>query len=256
MSFLFARDGHLLELGIDGLLAEELSAEERVELDQHLATCGACRARLDEARALAAQPLPPLRRLGTQDAETEAIKPPDLDPVPAANNNRLWVAVGGFLAMAAALAIFVLPQQEPTPDTFTARGGALSLEVYKQTEGPSQLLLDGDQAAPGDTLGFRVRLSDELHLSLVGADSNDAVYAIWPPKGGSAAMGPMDGAEQLPTAIQLDATPGVERILAVACDQPFRLSDDQVLSISASGEAAQVQAGCVQELIRIDKVQP
>ncbi len=253
MSFLFARDGHLLELGIDGLLAEELSAAERAELDQHLSTCAACQARVDEARALMAQPLP---ALASHTAETEEIKPPDLEQEwSAANNNRLWVATGVLLAVAAALLVVVLPSGSQ-PEAFTARGGELSLEVYRQTAGASQLLLDGDGAAPGDTLGFRVRLSEELHFALVGADSNDAVYAIWPPQGGSAAMGPMQAPEQLAAAIQLDATPGIERILAVACDAPFQLSDEQVLSISEAGDAPQVQEGCAQELVRLDKARP
>ena len=254
MNFLFARDGHLLDLGIDGLLAEELSAEGQAQVDEHLAACEPCRLRVDEARALLAEPLPPLRALPVQDAPTEALPPAQDLPGPA-NNNRMWMALGSVLALAAAMLLFVLPEGEQ-PDTFTARGGQLHLEVYKQTEGTSQLLVDGDRVAPGDTLGFRVELSEQAHLALVGADSNDAVYAIWPPQGGSAPIGPTAQPEQLSAAIQLDATPGVERLLAVACPQPFQLSDEQVRSVSETGSSAQLLEGCTQELVRLDKAQP
>jgi anti-sigma factor RsiW len=71
---LFARDGHILDLGLERYLAEELSASEGEALEAHLSVCAACQARVEHLR-LPMSALPPLSDTLPSPQHTELITP-------------------------------------------------------------------------------------------------------------------------------------------------------------------------------------
>lgn len=233
MSFLFDRDGHLLDLGIDALLAEELSAGELGDVNAHADGCAECAARVAAAKGILAEPLPlpPWRR----------------EPVQPANSPWRWAALLPVLAAAAALLAVVLPEGE---GDYRARGSGFHVEVYRQADGASQLLVDGDRVHPGDALGFRVSLDEGQHVAIIGADDR-SVFPIWPSEGGSRAL-EEGGPVALDSAFVLDEAPGTERVLGVACSEPFRLRSHEVRALLDGGE----RAGCAMEVVRLDKRAP
>lgn len=268
---LWDRDGHLHELGVHRLLAGELGGAA-LEVGRHLEGCAVCQARRDAVQAIAAEPLPELkfparsglaqapRRAGAEGVAAQASAPvaaplaaPVAAPLAARRPIRRWGAVGG---VAALLLGGLLWSQVPEPGEFTARGGGLRLEVWREEQGKARRLQDGDGVQAGDRLGFRVASEAPGELIVAGVDGTGAVYPVWPPGGsGSAPVTASKEAQQLDAAIQLDSTPGAERIVALRCGEPVGwgwLSG--ALKAEAGAERLPaLKEGCVQEEVRLQK---
>ena len=237
----WTRDGHLHELGAMQALAGELDAATQAAIDVHLRQCPACKAAYDQSALAWEAPLP------------ARVRPP---PPPAWRRLAQHAALP-LVALAAVGLLVTLPQREPT-EVFTARGGALNLEVYRN-DGHVARVVSGDHVREGDRLGFRVATDLAGHLIVLGLDSAGEVYPVWPqppergtvPVAASPAPVPLDG------AIVLDNTPGEERLLALLCPTP-RTWEDLARRAEAQDPAAAaplglLDHGCAQTEVRLIK---
>lgn len=164
-----------------------------------------------------------------------------------------WRRAGAW-ATAAALAasawIVTRPAAPERPE-FHLRGGGLGLEVFRQTAGASEPLVDGSAARTGDTLGFRVQVRRDGYALVAGVDGQGAVYPVWPaaPPHEAVPVEASADARALDAAIRLDAAPGDERMVLVFCEAAFRL--DGIREAVAAGGA--LPKGCAQRTVRLTK---
>ncbi|HND31799.1 MAG TPA: hypothetical protein PLA94_17475 [Myxococcota bacterium] len=218
----FARDGHLLLLGLERHQAEDLGPEERQGLEQHLGDCSLCQSR--HARLQQELVLPPLKL--PQRPQLQLIPggagrgapPPAAAPTaaPPPSRRRWWLLP--VAAMAVGLIVTVLlPRQRSTGQN----PGSLAMEVYRDRD--SQRLLPGDLVAEGEKLAFRVR-SDEDGYLLVSERNGTGQSRPCYPAGDSPQAALLRGgpdAMVLPTALELDNSAGEEILIATRCPQPF-----------------------------------
>ena len=278
---LHAQDGRLSDLSIDRLLTGDLSDAEQRRIDTHLAKNPGEQARVDAVRKETAAPLPPLKKpqrshlrlVSTPEApavepeaeaEAEAEEPEQSNVV--AFPGRTWGAVATVLAIAAALLLVVNPFGSTPggtgdgPDAFTFKGG-LSMTVVR--DGAKQEVLSaGAKVAAGDTLGFEVSAKEPGYLMIIGIDGALAPYPAHPSQPGAAVAYQALTSRPVGAAIQMDATPGVERLVAIHCPAAFGYDDVSGALRAAvdgkpAGEAAGVvREGCAQQELWLQKEQP
>ncbi len=233
---LLDRDGHLAELTLHRVVAGELEGD--ATLAGHLATCAPCRERLAGLRAAAAAPLPPLRLERAPEPTSPVRDEPRGEVVPL---RRRWIPAAAVAMLAAAAALFVLrAPPTPAPDTFTSRGAALRLEVYRDAHGGAERLASGASVRAGDRIGFRVATHSDGWLLVAGVDGAGAAYQVWP--GGDAPSAPFAAVPEgvkLEAALALDATPGAERLVALRCPEALAWRDvaDRLSARASAGEA-------------------
>ena len=260
MEFLFTRDGHLLDLTLERLVAGEITEND---IADHLAGCTPCTERKIAILADSRRAIPLLRR--AEVPEEPAALPDNV--IPLRRERPWWSAAGGFLAAAAAVLLLVnldpagpIPLQHPD-DHFTSKGGdlpALEMEVYRNEHGESTRISSDDRVFPGDQIGFRVGSEADGHLLILGIDSTGAAYPCYPADGSSAAIQQGEPAE-VPGAIHLDATLGVERLIAVRCPEPAVFDDlagalqDAASGLSTDGATPQLRDRCAQQEVRLIK---
>ena len=188
------RDGHLTTLSLERHLAGEIDATP------HLDTCSDCAARWVALQAEAAVPMP---------------RPKTTAEAPASR----WPMIGGALAIAAALAIFVLrPAPTNDIDDGIRTKGSFAFEVHAHDGTRSRLLLDGDTVAAGERLGFRVQSQHPRDLLILGRDGSGAYWLAWPQGVDHSQVFTAQEARSLGEAVVLDATPGDETLFALLCD--------------------------------------
>ena len=202
-------------------------------------------------------------------AATEVVHAPPSNVIPL-RRERPWRSAAGGLCAAVA-AVLLLVNLNPTPigptpmlnpeDNFTIRGAdlpALHLEVYRNEHGESTRISSDDRVFPGDQLGFRVGSDADGHLVILGIDSTGSAYPCYPTSGASAQLKHGKPAE-VPGAISLDGTLGVERIVAVRCEGevPYGELADALTSaaaeLSADRAIPELRAGCAQQEVRLLK---
>ena len=280
---LFARDGHLLDLTVERLLVGEI---QPAELADHLDGCARCRAAIDAAMATPAPPMPAALRpppalsviqggsassvLDGDREDAPNIAPPlgrtsTLTPTaPTSGRWRFPAVAGTVLALAAAALLTLTPTDDSPsfdapipadrPETFTFKGGGVGLAAFVQHEADdSRRVLSGDKVSPGDRVGFSVEPSRAGYLMVLGDDERNPPYPVWPAKGDAAsvAIKPL----QLDNAIELDATPGRERFVAVLCGEPFTFEQAGAAleGVSFDDPTQGVMAGCGHEFIILER---
>jgi hypothetical protein len=213
-------------------LAGELGPEARSAIEAHAQACPDC-------------------------ARRWALAEPGPRPEPA---NRGWIAALAALAAAALMGLVLRPAAGPVEERYTAKGAGLVLEVYRDAEGPDERLLDGASALPGDRLGFRLQSAEAGQLLVVGVDDRGQIYPCHPQGAAPASVRVEAQAEavELPAAVQLDPTPGVERIVALRCAEPFDLEElrSALMGLPGEGPVPALRAGCAQDIVRLHKGQP
>lgn len=246
---LFRRDGHALELSLERRQADDLSAEEKASLEKHLSECEECQAlarSIGEPVELPPLKLPerPVLRLIPGGAG-KGTAPEPVVPVapPVVPRSRRWWVVPMVAAAAVMVVVFMLPTEK-----FTRRGGgSIVMEVYRDTGGVSQRLVEGDEVAAGDTLGFRVQSDVDGYLMIYGHDGQGSVYPVYPQNPEAPPIVGSPDLQALPVAIQLDDTPGEESLIGVRCLHPFSLPQ-------VTGE--ELPKGCVESRLRLHKKKP
>lgn len=153
-----------------------------------------------------------------------------------------WVALGPVAALAAAVALVVLPGPADKPggehitapaDGIIAKGdGEPTLDIVRQDD--EARLSDGDLVAEGDVLGFRYHAAGAPHGVLFSIDGGGVITLHFPPDAlASSLLG--TGRVTLDLAYELDDAPAFERFFFVTGEAP--------IDVEAVLEAAQELVG-------------
>ncbi len=135
-------------------------------------------------------------------------------------------------------------------DGFTRKGDGFALSVVIDDGEGGRLLSTGDRVRGGDRLGFRVHAEKPGHLMIVGRDERGDVYPCFPQAGKRAQAIPASTTPvTLEAAIELDETPGRERIVGLLCPGAFDY-DALVRALATAKPGAPLLEGCqVEELV-------
>lgn len=233
------------EFALERLRAGELSptAAQRT----HLEGCPSCGERL----ARMAVPPPPL------DLEAIRREAGVARRAPGGWRSRWFLVPVAAAAVAGALLL------APRPDLQT-KGTGFTLSIIARTpDGSVRRLAPGTRLRGGDQLRFELTTAwPTAEVALVSMDARGAVSPLVPATGNTATV-PGGRKVLLDGAVELDDTPGPERILLVACQRP--------LSVTAVVEAARTAlaraggdprrvgplgTGCHEESVWIERGQP
>jgi uncharacterized protein DUF4384/putative zinc finger protein len=253
------------DLSLDRWLAGELTPAEARAWEDHLASCASCqgrRAALLEARHRFAREAPPFASLA---AAAQAAPPSGPAPrsglVPRSRRTPplAWLAGGCGLAAAALIALAIgEPWRTPSdgPGTFGTRtkGGPASLGwVVRRGERvfagrPEQRL------RPGDAVRFTITVREPVFVAVIGLDASGKANVYYPEAGQLARL--EAGSDQpLPAAIELDATPGDERLYAVFCESAVPIAR-VTEAVERSPDAPALPPGCSGERHRLQRESP
>ncbi len=206
----------LSEYALDRLVA----GEPRQGSAEHVVGCDPCAARLAERR-------------GERDRfRAEA---PPLPPRPA-RRSRWWLAGPVVVVAAAAAAVLVAGVRgSETEDGTRLKGGRV--QVFVRHDGRVRPAANGEVVAAGDRVQLTVTLAEPRHVAVLGVDGTGrtTLYRETAPL-------PAGAAVPLEFSIELDDTPGEERLHVFFCDGPARVE----------GGAA-VPAGCTVEKVSLVK---
>ncbi len=263
---LYTRDWHLLDLALERLGIGDLEPHEERSVRDHLAQCPACSERFEAMKVELAEPLPALgdgRQHGASPVHGGADSGGEVVSLPSRRLPMILSFAGGLFALAAGVVMLVLPEVDPQLDPeFQSRGAELGFEVWRQDGEEAVLAHGGDGVRAGDRLAFRVSSQGGGHLLVAGIDSELEPYACYPsdPSQGSAIWAASPRPVQLDAAIELDATPGQERLVALLCDESVNMDRLAPLLREAASSTAEwddlpdLVAGCRQRELRLSKL--
>jgi hypothetical protein len=217
------------ELALLQLDAGELAADAATTLIAHAERCERCTAMLAEIRA--------------DRAALAGVTP--MWAAPRRTVRVAWLAAPALLA-AAGLVLFVALRRDAADapgvlqDGVRVKGSGLSLEVFVRHAGQVRRARDGEDVTPGDALRFALRGHGAAHVAVLSRDGA-GVASVYAPR---TAVTLTARAHELPGAIELDATPGPERLIAIACATPFEV--EPLRAALAVGEPLALPDGCQQ----------
>ena len=234
----------LSDLTLDCLRNNELTPDERARAELHLQTCARCQA----------------KRLALQGPALEEAELPLLAARvrraagPGARFAPAWLGPIAIAAgLAAVVAAFVWKPAEPS--TQVKGGDSLTL-VVKRGDGHVERVTEGATLFVKDQVRFSLDLKVGAFVAVLSLDSAGEVSVYTPEP-----VALTKGAEQLlETSVELDASEGAERFVAVLCDQPKPIADlvtaaEQALR-QANGRPEGVQrinSGCRETSVLVNK---
>lgn len=131
-------------------------------------------------------------------------------------------------AVAAAAVLLVSLRPGPRPDAgapsaeeITLRGLSPQLRIYRKGAAGAAPLAAGARVSPGDTLQVAYVAGERRYGVIASMDSAGTVTLHLPEAPGGAARLAAGGERATPHAFRLDATPGFERFVFIAADEPF-----------------------------------
>ncbi len=196
---------------LERYLAQDLGDADKSRIEKALQDSPADRARLDELRA-DSQAFLTMHPPGPLVARFESSR----------QRRRLWLLPAFAAPLVAAAAMMLLRVAPPAQDDFAAKGG-VSLVVYLKQGERSLRLESGAAVAPGASLRFEVRAGGPGFAAVLSRDPVGEVSAYYP--FGSEWAELYDPASPLlPGAVELDASKGQERLVAIVAGGRFRLA--------------------------------
>jgi hypothetical protein len=235
------------------LLGEVAVPAERAAIEQHLASCPACRSRRWELAAAPAQ-VPDPAFWG------QAVS----GPVARARSRSRRLAGG--LAAAAALAAGLVLAWPPRPAERAgttgerAKGGGLVLEVVaRRADGRVFAVFDGTALRPGDAVRFVLTAPVAGHAAVLGLDGAGHV-SLYAPATSEGTLPVAAGKGALPGSIVIDDSPGDERFIALLCEamparEALKAAGERALAEARGvpGRAGRLDLPCVQDALTIHK---
>ncbi len=280
-------ESHFTEVAVNRLLLKECTDAQRATMEAHAAVCPQCASYLESAAAFdAARPVDAwlgrapasiavarsgagadLPQEGIETAEVDrtaprrvahaALVPPPRPPLVHTDRRgrarARWAAAVAVLVTAASL-LFMLVPGVGVEDKVLRKGSSFALEVFANESGVVHEVGDGDVVHPGDRLGFRVRGDEPGYVLVAGVDDRGNAYPCHPQSGIAQAWESSAEAVVLDGAVELDAVPGHERIVALWCPDPFAFDDIVVtLETGARAPLPLLRTDCAQREIALEK---
>lgn len=210
------------DLALDRLHAKELDSAQAATLEQHVATCDDCTARMVERRAGfdALDEVDPRRMLA---AIRTGVADPSRDSVGDRLRSTLRRALAPLLAVTAlgAVALVSLHNEETAPTDrpviTRTKGASPNLSVIRFVDGHSVKAVSGDRFAPGDRVQFMVDLPAASRVQVVGVEASGQLYTAWPLDPSTSTLFEAGDGQLLDGAVSLDNTTGKETLYLVAC---------------------------------------
>ena len=209
---------HPGELELRRRRAGELSSAAMLAIDEHVASCPPCRARLrgldDEQRRFEENISFDRFAAGVERAARVPARRPAA---------RAWLYSA--VAMAAGVAIVVSVQRPPgvpAPAGVRIKGGAGMIVRVAGSAGQRTARVDGDEPlAAGERLRIGYQPGGHRYLLALSIDARGEVTPLYPEQGPSlpVADGPAEATRYLPDSLELTGG-GVERIFVVLSDAP------------------------------------
>lgn len=232
-------------LRLDQYLSGELTPAERDEIERHAAGCEACRRRhaeLGEAQRSFAEDAPPFGVLRRKASSSH------------------WRRLAPALGVAAALALAV---GQAWQSRSTARDADSATRTKGGLAGLSWVVRRGDQVfqgrpeqrlRPGDALSFSVSARETVYVALLGLDATGRV-SVYYPEGERLAKLERGRERSLPVALELDTSPGDERVMGVFCREDVSVARVRQ-ALEHSADAPELPSGCTQERWTLQKEAP
>ncbi len=161
------------------------------------------------------------------DQEVQRIEQRVARQQPERRNWFRWLApigaIGAIGALAVAAVVLVVirhpaPASLPDDDDLRAKGAAVSLVIHTA----DQQLATGDTVSAGTKIRFEAQGATPGYIAIIGIDGARAT-TVYYPYGAHAAAAIGRENRLLPSAIELDATPGDETFYALFSTTPFEL---------------------------------
>jgi Caspase domain len=212
---------HVAELALRCYRAGEFAPEACAEVDRHLASCPACRAKMralvEEQRSFERET--PFERFagGIERAQR----------VPRQRLRRAWaVSVSGVIA-AAALALFAVRVSSPGHNQHsrvkgssveaTARIASVNASAQRTMPPGSQEVLE-----PGDRVRLGYKIVDPRYLAAISVDDRGEVTPLYPEAGQALAVSTTLETVYLPDSLEFTGA-GRERVFLFLARNPFEL---------------------------------
>ncbi|MCG5055270.1 MAG: DUF4384 domain-containing protein [Myxococcales bacterium] len=224
----------LSDLQLDQLALGELGGVEGDRARLHVTQCPVCEAahnRLEEERRRFS------REVDVSQVAAAILQASHrVDEGVLRRGLRSWIlpsavtaaAFGGLLLLARPVArpVDPRPAAEAGAEAVRAKGGGFALATYVLYAGQEQpgTLHLGEALRAGDRVQFRVTAPRDSYLAVLSVDPQGEVSVFHPP-GPEAAFVPAGRDLPLGTAVELDAGPGPETVVALFCDEPRLVAD-------------------------------
>jgi hypothetical protein len=209
---------HVAELTLRCYRAGELEPEACAEVERHLASCSACRAKLrvlvEEQRTFEREI--PFERFagGVERAQR----------VPRQRPGRAWAfGFSGVLA-AAAVALFLVRVSPPGHNRSKGSGVEATARIASTENSTQRSALPGSQEtlAPGDRVRLGYKTAEARYLAAVSVDDQGDVTPLYPEAGSALAVSATPGTVYLPDSLEFTGA-GHELVLLFLARAPFDL---------------------------------
>ena len=241
------------DLELDAWLADELGVRERHALSAHVAGCRRCRTRKADlasdrerfARGELAVPsfLDAPERSGVSSIVWPWWKKPSVQ----------WLS-GTFAVAAALLSLLAAPQQwsQAAPSGVRSKGRDY-VSFYVLRGGEVHRGQARERVRRGDRLRFAYTTGGPRYLAILSLDGARKASVYFPATAQAAQIAP--GVEvALPSAVELDAVQGEERIVALFCDRA--LSIDPLRAELEREQIMRAPSGCTLDQLVLFKEAP
>ena len=220
--------------------AGELTSAAMLAIDEHVATCAPCRARLraldDQQRQFESEISFDRFSAGVE----RAARTPRRRPAA-----RAWMYSA--VAMAACVAI-VVTVRSPAPTTRIKGGAGMTVRVAGAAGQRTARVDANEPLAPGERLRIGYQPGGHRYLLSLSIDQHGEVTPLYPEQGRSLALsdGPAEATRYLPDSLELTGA-GLERIFVVLSDAPIDVDSAR----SAAKAAFQRAGGDLSRLTRL-----
>jgi hypothetical protein len=230
------------DLVFDEWLSGEIDPTQKPGLEAHLLSCARCSQRRD---LLLAQRNAFFERLPSWDALAARHGSHD-----ARHRNWRWQRSGlwAMAALAACVALFfAVPRAVPSVGVRSKGGPRIGFYIKRGEQVVRGM--SGEKVHPGERLRFTYSSDRATHLGLIYHDAHGATTTYPLGKRAAAVQPGQDVA--LDFGVELDAELGVERVLALFCDDAITLEPVRA-ALQATGHLPEL-AGCRVDIVVLDK---
>lgn len=204
------------QLQVDRYFGGELTSVQRAAFELHVSRCERCAAQRDALNMARDEFLARVPTWQALHAKRASSRP----------RRVRWQWLSGGLALAAAAAMLLIPQQEPSGPSVRLKGRP-AINLYVKRAGRVARARSGDVFMPGDLLRVTYTSVHPVYLALLQRDSQ-GVEVQFPSAATNTALVQAGRDAALDFSIKLDAREGVEQLIALFCDRAIELEPVRV----------------------------